>query len=210
MDVNLKKNISDPVLRKLIKKCPKPIFEDRSERLFERLVETIISQQLSIKAADTIFERFVKLFRKRDSSSLLQKDKEKVIAFPSAKEVLKMKDEKIRSAGISFRKISYIKGIAQAFLDEKIIIKELKKLSDEEVIIKLTELKGIGKWTAEMILIFSLQRPDVFSVGDLGLRRAIEKLYGISDFKEILKLSESWKPYRSLASWYLWRSLENK
>lgn len=186
---------SDPILKKLIKKYPAPVFEDMSEILFERLVDSIISQQLSVKAAGTIFSRFQRLFKTK--------------SFPIPKEVLKISDKKIRSAGISFRKISYIKGVAQAFLDEKIISKELKKLSDEEVIIKLTELKGIGKWTAEMILIFSLQRPDVFSIGDAGLRRAIENLYKISDQKEMLKLSESWKPHRSTASWYLWRSLEN-
>ena len=185
----------DPILKKLVKKYPAPDFEDRSERLFERLVDAIISQQLSVKAADTIFARFQKLFKNK--------------AFPSPQQVIKMTDEKIRGAGISFQKIKYIKGIAQAFLDKKIIVEEIRKLSDDEIIVKLTELKGVGKWTAEMILIFSLQRQDVFSIGDLGLRRAIEKLYGITDLKKVLELTESWKPNRSTAAWYLWRSLEN-
>ncbi len=185
----------DPILNKLIKKYPSPVFEDRSKRLFERLVEAIISQQLSVKAADTIFNRFLDIFKTK--------------SFPSPKEVLKINDEKIRKAGISYRKIEYIKGIAQSFLDKKIDIKAIKNVSDEEVIVELTKLKGIGKWTAEMILIFSLQRPDVFSIGDAGLRRAIEKLYGITNQTEMLSLSETWKPFRSTASWYLWRSLEN-
>jgi DNA-3-methyladenine glycosylase II len=186
---------SDPILKKLQKKYPAPIFEDRSERLFERLTESIISQQLSVKAADTIFGRFVKLF-KSDS-------------FPTPQQVLKISDQEIRSAGISFRKIEYIKGIAKAFLDKQIMTDQIKILSDEQIIIELTKLKGIGKWTAEMMLIFTFQRQDVFSIGDAGLRRAIQNLYKISDLEEMLKLSENWKPYRSTASWYLWRSLEN-
>ena len=187
---------NDPILNKLATIYPPPTFEDRSEFLFERLTDAIISQQLSVKAADTIFERFKKLFHSQN--------------FPTPKQVLRLQEEKIRSAGISYAKISYIKSIAHAFNDGLINIQELKQMNDEEVIKNLTKLKGVGKWTAEMILIFTLQRPDVFSLGDLGLRRSIEKLYNISDVKKVEKLSQTWKPYRSTACWYLWRSLENK
>src|SRR5258708_7735469 len=186
----------DAILKKLIKKYPPPNFEDRSEFLFERLIDSIISQQLSVKAADTIFARFKQLFAPK--------------VFPSPEDVLDIHEEKIRKAGISYAKISYIKSIAQAFTMNQVHIQKIKSMSDEDVITELTKLKGVGKWTAEMILIFTLQRADVFSIGDLGLRRAVENLYGITDIKKIIELSETWKPHRSTACWYLWRSLENK
>lgn len=185
----------DPILQKLIKKYPAPTFTDRSEFLFYELIESIISQQLSIKAADTIFGRFKNLFGNK---------------FPTPSLVLAMDDEKLRACGLSFAKVSYVKSVANAFVSDLIDIEKIKKQSDEEVIEELTQIKGVGRWTAEMILIFTLKRPDVFSIGDLGLRNAITNLYGITDKKEMLALSEKWKPYRSTACWYLWRSLENK
>lgn len=121
-----------------------------------------------------------------------------------------MEDEKIRNAGISFSKINYIKSVANAFVSDLIDIEKIRKQSDKEVIAELTQIKGIGRWTAEMILIFTLERPDVFSIGDLGLRNAITSLYGITDQKEMIRLAETWSPHRSTACWYLWRSLENK
>lgn len=187
---------TDPILQKLIKKYPAPNFTDRSEFLFEDLIESVISQQLSVKASDTIFRRFKTLYTSQ--------------SFPTPQEVLSMDEQKIREAGISFQKISYIKNIATAFVNNEINIQEIKNMSDEEVILHLTQLKGVGEWTAEMILIFTLNRPDVFSLGDLGLRRAVKNLYGISDHKDILALSGNWRPNRSTACWYLWRSLENK
>ncbi len=186
---------TDPILQQLVKKYPKPHFEDRSEFLMRELIESVISQQLSIKASDTIFARFVGLFPDGE--------------FPTAEEILHMNDETIRSAGLSFAKVSYVKSIANAFVSDLVDIEKIRKQSDEEVIQELTQIKGIGRWTAEMILIFTLKRSDIFSIGDLGLRNAITKLYSISDRKEMLKLSENWKPYRSTACWYLWRSLEN-
>ncbi|SRR6266568_151076 len=187
---------SDPILKKFVKKYPKPQFEDRSKFLMRELIESVVSQQLSVKAADTIFARFVGLFPGGE--------------FPTAEQILEMEDEMIRNAGLSYAKITYINSVANAFVSDLIDIEKIKKQSDEEVVSELTQIKGIGRWTAEMILIFTLKRPDVFSIGDLGLRNAITKLYGISDRNEMLKLSESWKPYRSTACWYLWRSLENK
>ncbi|SRR5260221_7068657 len=197
--------LSDKILNQLIKKYPAPKFVDRTEFLFEDLVESIISQQLSVKAANTIYGRFKDLF-----PVIASKAKQSRSAFPNPQQILQMDDQKIRAAGISFAKISYIKYIAKAFANNEIKIAELKNMSDEEVMMHLTNLKGVGKWTAEMTLIFTLHRPDIFSLGDAGLRRAIQTLYGITDEKKMLKLSESWKPHRSTASWYLWRSLENK
>ena len=124
--------------------------------------------------------------------------------------ILGKDDETIRGAGLSYAKVSYVKSIAKAFVSDLIDVEKIKNQTDEEVIIELTKIKGIGRWTAEMILIFTLKRPDVFSIGDLGLRNAITKLYGITDRKEMSSLSENWRPYRSTACWYLWRSLENK
>ncbi len=184
----------DKILNKLVKQYGSPTFLDREEPLFEGLIGSIISQQLSTKAADTIYKRFLALFDNR---------------FPTPKQILKIDKEKVRGAGISYMKISYMKDVAKAF-DEKLIDEEkIKKMNDEKVMVELIKLRGVGKWTAEMILIFNLKRPDIFSLGDFGLRRAIRILYGITDEKEILKLSENWKPNRSIACWYLWQSLDN-
>jgi len=109
---------------------------------------------------------------------------------------------------MSYSKTNYIKNIARAFKEGELVMAEIIKMTDEEVIKELTKIKGVGKWTAEMILIFTLKREDVFSLGDAGLRRAIKNLYKLEKDADILKLSEKWKPFRSHASWYLWRSLE--
>ena len=184
----------DPVLKKLHKKYGPHKFEDRSEKLYEELVSSIISQQLSNKAADTIYNRFLTLFKGKH---------------PKPKDLLKTDEEILRSAGMSYSKAGYIKNIAAAFENKDLDFVKIKKMSDEEIINELTKIKGVGKWTAEMTLIFTLEREDIFSLGDAGLKRAIKNLYGIEKDDEILKLAESWKPRRSLACWYLWRSLEN-
>lgn len=184
----------DPILNKLHKKYGPHEFEDRSDKLYEELIESIISQQLSGKAADTIYKRFLSLFSNK---------------FPSAKQILEADTKKLRSAGMSYSKASYIKNIAKAFKDKTLSIEKIEKLSDDDVKKELVKIKGIGNWTAEMTLIFTLKRQDVFSLGDAGLRRAIKNLYKIEKIEDILKLAESWKPKRSYACWYLWRSLEN-
>ena len=187
----------DPILNKLHKKYGLPTnFKDRTEFLYEELVESIISQQLSGKAADTIFKRFLGLYPKSK--------------FPKPVVLLKTDIEKLRSAGMSYGKAGYIKNIAEAFVKKELDANKLKKLNDEEIIKELTKIKGIGKWTAEMTLMFTFNRPDVFSLGDAGLRRAIKNLYNLDKETDILKLAETWKPKRSFASWYLWRSLENR
>ena len=189
-------HFDDPIMQKLVATCPAPQFEDKSSHLMESLIESIVSQQLSVKAADTIFARFVTLFNSNN--------------FPSAKNILEMDDELMRGAGISYAKIKYIKCVANAFISDLIDIQKITAQTDEEVINELVQIKGVGRWTAEMTLIFTLQRPDVFSVDDNGLQRAITNLYGITDKKEMVKLAEQWKPYRSSACWYLWKSLEIK
>lgn len=187
----------DPILNKLVKTYGPPNnLKDRTEFLYEELIESIIGQQLSGKAADTIFKRFLALYKNNK--------------FPKSKELLKTDIEKLRSAGMSYSKAGYIKNIAQAFVNKELDVKKLRKLTDEEIIFILTKIKGVGRWTAEMILIFTFQREDVFSLGDAGLRRAIKNLYKIEKEKDILELAEIWKPKRSFACWYLWRSLENR
>lgn len=189
------KMFKDPILNRLVKKYGAPDgIKDRSEFLYEELVESIIGQQLSGKAADTIFKRFLALFDNK---------------FPPPEKLIKTDDEKLRSAGMSYSKAKYIKNIALAFKNKDLDVTKLKKLSDEEVVKELTEIKGVGNWTAEMILIFTFKREDVFSLGDAGLKRAIKNLYNIEKDVDILKLAEKWKPNRSLACWYLWKSLDN-
>ncbi|MBI3385295.1 DNA-3-methyladenine glycosylase 2 family protein [Candidatus Gottesmanbacteria bacterium] len=185
----------DKKLGGLIKKHGELKWEWGSD-LFSDLIESIVNQQLSGKAAATIFGRFKKLFTTKK--------------FPSPSDILKISDEKIRTCGISLAKIKYIKGLCQAILAGNLNLDKLPSLSDEEVITELIKLKGIGKWTAEMILMFSLKREDVFSLGDLGLRKAVAKSYGVKqdDFRQIEKISQKWKPYRTIASRYLWKSLE--
>lgn len=186
----------DKVLKKLIKAHEVPYWKGKGE-LFEDLIDSIISQQLSGKAAATIFQRFKDLYGKK---------------FPTPKQILDTSDEKLRGVGLSRAKTIYVKALAQAVADGSLNLKTLPNMDDETITVELTKVKGIGRWTSEMILMFSLGRPDVFSSGDLALCKAVYNLYGIdpSDKKKIEALSLTWKPYRSLASRYLWKSLEKK
>lgn len=169
-----------------------------SKNIFADLVEAIANQQLSEKAGATIFKRFKGLFSPR--------------RFPKPKDIFEITDEKIREAGLSWSKVRYIKGLSEIMHQKKIDLKKLFDQSDEEVIETLVAIKGVGRWTAEMILIFSLNRLDVFSMGDLGLRTAVSKLYRVDrgNLKKIERISLQWKPFRSTASRYLWKSLDNK
>jgi DNA-3-methyladenine glycosylase II len=177
---------------------------------FRELVEAILSQQLSVKASDTITARMVALFPGKD--------------FPTPQDILAVRTKKLRSVGVSGQKAAYLKDLAEHVLKNKIDFKKIASQSDEEVIVELVAVKGIGRWTAEMFLMFSLGRPDVFSAGDLGLRNAMNRLYGKKTtgkrerrpeasppkeltLKEIERISARWSPYRTLACRYLWASL---
>ncbi len=187
---------SDPVLRAAIKKIKLPHREPRAN-YFESLVTAIVNQQLSGKAAATILARFAALFPRKK--------------FPTPKDVLKMPAAKMRKAGLSGMKISFLKDLSGKVLDGSIDLKKIYTWGDEEVIEHLVSVKGIGRWTAEMFLMFSLGREDVFSYGDLGLRNAIKKLYKMKKHptpRQAERISGKWKPYRSLASRYLWASLD--
>lgn len=159
----------------------------KKSQYFEDLVNAICSQQLSGKAAETIFGRVKKLLVKITAVNILSKT-----------------DQELRDCGLSWSKVSYIKDLATRVKNEELLINNLNSLQDEEVITELTKVKGIGRWTAEMFLMFSLARPDILPNADLGINKALKNL----NIKP--KDTEKWKPYRTVASWYLWRSLENR
>lgn len=153
-------------------------------------------QQLAGSAADAIHGRFMKIYGGR---------------FPAPARLLRTPAEKLRGVGLSGRKTEYICDLARRVHDGSIDLPALASMADEQVVEKLTEVKGIGRWTAEMFLIFNLGRPDVLPVGDLGLRRAMQKLYRLRSLPEpekMERIAEPWRPYRSVATWYLWKSLD--
>ncbi len=174
----------------------KPVLT-KSQDYFLSLCREIVSQQLSGKSAHAIFTRFLKLFPKQKQN---------------AQKILKFTDQKLRDVGMSWAKVKYLKDLAQKVVNKEINLKKLDGLGDLQVIEELTKVKGIGPWTAEMFLIFSLAREDVFSFGDLGLKKAIMKLYKHEKptQKQLERIVNKWKPYRSYAAILLWRSLDNR
>lgn len=186
--------VSDPILAKVIKEDWE-IKLIKKEDLFLELCDHIISQQLSIKASAAILNRFIEIFpdKKLDPKYLL-----------------KIPDEKIREIGVSWGKVKYLKDLSERIVKGELKLEELDKLSNEEIINELVKVKGIGKWTAEMFLISTLGREDVFSYGDLGLRRAVQRIYQLDhepSVEEAEELASKWVPYRSYACKILWRSL---
>lgn len=168
------------------------------EDYFFALCREIISQQLSDKAAEAIFTRFIKLFSSKKITP---------------ETILKKPDIVLRNCGMAWSKVRFIKDLAQKVKDGTLQLKKLKDLDDHLVLQEVTKVKGIGPWTAEMFLMFTLQRNDVFSHGDLGLRKAIKKLYKFKKEptkKQVEKIVEKWKPYRTYACRILWKSLELK
>jgi DNA-3-methyladenine glycosylase II len=188
----------DPVMAELINNHHLPQLSPSTDgaAIFQFLFESIISQQLSVKVADVITARVYGLLPDG-------------LATPQA--ILGLDQEQIRDCGVSYAKIRYIRSAADAAVSGLVDYQNLLNQSDEAVIAELTQIVGVGRWTAEMLLIFGLGRPDVFSVGDLGLRNAVAKLYGLDrdDRSGIAQFAEQWSPYRSLASRYLWASLNN-
>jgi len=186
----------DPIIYKIAVKVELGEL-NRPPDYFVDLVDSIVSQQLSGKAAATIFGRLKKLFPKEQITP---------------EKLVKLDTEKIRGAGISYSKIKYIKGIAQAVISKEVNLEALEKLSNEEVINELVKLKGVGVWTAEMFLMFTLLRVDIFSAGDLGLQNAMIKLYKLDKptKEKLLEISAKWSPHRTLASRILWKSLDNR
>ena len=183
----------DPNLAKIIHQIGK--YEIRLvKNPYRSLIDAIITQQLSGAAADSISKKFQKLYQR----------------YPRPTDVIATSDFKLRSAGLSKMKVAYIKDLSEKIHSKKLRINSLKDRTDEEVITHLTQVKGIGRWTAEMFLIFSLGRLDVLPVGDLGLKKGIQRLYSMPDLpekEEIEEIAEDWRPYRTIATWYIWKSL---
>lgn len=161
------------------------------------LLRAIVGQQLSVKAAATIYGRFTDLFGGRT---------------PSPEEILEVDPDTLRGVGFSRAKASYVRSLAENVVSGELELDRLDELPDEEVAAELVAIKGIGRWSADMFLIFHLGRPDVLPVGDLGVRNAVARLYGLEALPsaaELEALGERWRPWRSLASLYLWESLDN-
>lgn len=162
------------------------------------LLRSIVGQQLSTKAARSIYERIIGLF---DGGT------------PSPQRLLEADPDTLRAAGLSRSKVTYMRSLAEHVISGELELERLDELGDDDVTREITAVKGLGRWSADMFLIFHLGRPDVLPVGDLGVRRAVERAYGleiIPPAADVEALGERWRPYRSLASLYLWRSLDNE
>jgi DNA-3-methyladenine glycosylase II len=190
----------DPVLREAIKSIGPCLMADRQRKdHLTALVGAIVSQQLSTKAAATIFGRFAALFPEHQ--------------IPNAAAIDTIRDDQLRIVGFSGQKIGYLRDLCARIHDGRLNLDELESLDDEVVIERLTAVKGFGRWTAEMFLMFRLHRPDVLPVGDLGIVNAIQRLYRMRKRPKpdrVRKMGEAWRPYRSVASWYLWQTLRNE
>ena len=187
----------DPLLGPVVAQHPKPEFQ-MSDCVFASLSGAIISQQLSTKASATIYGRFLKLIRKKK---------------PDAKAVLKCSLEQLRGVGVSRQKASYLLDLAEKTLNGELHIDRLAEMSDDEVIVEITNVKGLGEWSAHMFLMFALCRPDVWPVGDLGIQNGLRDLLGREERlspDELYEVAEAWRPYRTVAARYVWDSLDNK
>lgn len=193
---------ADPVMERLVEEHGALVREDlKRERpgdAYGALLRSIVGQQLSTKAAATIYRRMLDLF---DGHA------------PTPKQLLAVDPDRIRAAGLSRPKISYLRDLAEHVEQGELELEHFDELPDEEVIEQLTAVKGIGEWSAHMFLMFHLRRPDVLPVGDQGIRRAVQveyRLRKLPDAKRLERIARPWRPYRTLACLYLWSSLDNK
>jgi len=188
----------DPILRELMRAHgPCGLSARQHADPFKALTRAIVGQQLSAKAAATIFSRFEALFD----------------TFPTPAQVLAVSDDRLRGVGLSTQKLGYLRDLCMRIVEGELPLDVLDRMDDEAVIERLTQVKGIGRWTAEMFLIFRLQRPDVLPVGDLGIVRAVQRAYKLRKAPSpdrLTRIGEAWRPYRSVACWYLWASLNNE
>jgi DNA-3-methyladenine glycosylase II len=186
----------DPVMARIVQQVGVYDATYRRER-FPALARAIIFQQLAGSAARAILKRFIELFPGR--------------RFPSPEQVVATSEARLRKVGLSRAKALYIKGLAADVVAKKVNFHRFPKMEDDAIIAELTQVKGIGQWTAEMFLMFNLGRPDVMPAGDLGVQNAVMKAYGMAKRptpKELREFAQRWKPHRTAAAWYLWRSLE--
>ncbi|GAB3504775.1 3-methyladenine DNA glycosylase AlkA [Spirosoma knui] len=189
----------DLIMARLIAETSAPkIFNDYADDVYLALLESIVSQQISVKAADAIFARFRALFPD---------------GYPAAEAVLGMSAEELRSAGLSFQKIKYLQSVAEFTLAHPMDRAHLDPMTDEEIVQYLIPIKGVGRWTVEMLLMFVLNRPDVFPIDDLVIRQRMmlaypERTQGLTGrplYKELHAIADAWRPYRTTACRYLWR-----
>lgn len=185
----------DPVMAVLIERYPPPEPRGAGD-FFVDLIDSIVSQQLSVKAAAAIMARLTALFGD---------------GRVTPEGLARLGEEELRAAGLSRAKVRAVREVAAAFVAGEVSAERLTSLSEAEFVAEITKLRGIGPWTAEMLLIFSLGRPDIFSVGDLGLRNAVARHYGVDreDRDAIREIASRWSPWRSVACHYLWKSLDN-
>lgn len=189
----------DPVLKPVIERYGLADITPHAD-YYQELVESIVGQQLSVKAAWAIRQKFVNLFGG---------------SFPAPEQIFEKTPEELRGAGLSWAKAKYIQDLARHVLDNKIQFDQFDSLSNEEIIKELTDVKGVGEWTAHMFLMFCMGRLDVLPVGDLGIKNGIRALYKLKDVptpEQITRIAKRnhWHPYESIASWYVWASLDNK
>lgn len=183
----------DKVLRRIIRDYPDANLRTRGDA-FQTLARSIVGQQISVKAAQAVWDRFETLAGR---------------VAPHA--VVALEDDAMRAAGLSRMKVAYLKDLAGRFHEGQLKPRRWARMDDEAVIADLVQVKGIGRWSVEMFLIFHLMRPDVLPVGDLGLQRAMERLYNGGEAltrDDMRELAEPWRPWASVATWYLWRSLD--
>jgi DNA-3-methyladenine glycosylase II len=200
LEVQLPHLKKDKVLKKIILSVGE-IKTKKNLDLYFGLMRSIVSQQLSIKAAATIWGRFLDSFNE---------------GYPDPEILLKMKDDQLRAVGLSYQKAGYLKNIARFSIERTLDYKLLKLKTDDELIEYLVEIKGVGRWTVEMLLMFSLNRYDVFPIDDLGIQNGIKSLYKLNPenkkqlHSQMIEIANSWKPYRSLACMYVWRYKDTK
>ena len=183
----------DKKLSKVIKSYPDDFLFSKSDPFFT-LARSIVGQQISVKAAQSVWDKL-----------------EIKVSKINPQIIIKTHSNTLKSVGLSRQKVNYLKNLASAFIERNIKLDMWNKMTDEEIIQDLIQIKGIGRWTAEMFLIFNLCRPDVFPLDDIGMIKGLCKIYKLRyplDKVVVLKLGNKWKPYRSVATWYLWRTLD--
>jgi DNA-3-methyladenine glycosylase II len=194
---------ADPVMAELVERFGELSLETRRRRrppldAYGTLLRSVVGQQLSAKAASTIYARVLDLFGG---------------ATPAPAELLEIAPERLREAGLSGRKVEYVRDLASHVLSGELELDRLEALSDDDVIAEITAIRGLGVWSAQMFLMFFLERPDVLPAGDLGIRNAVKAAYGLDEVPppaELERIAEPWRPHRTLACVYLWESLANE
>jgi DNA-3-methyladenine glycosylase II len=185
----------DPIAKNIIEQTEIESLQLGNSDLYISMTEAILSQQLSVKVSDTIIKRYFNLFPN---------------AVPTAEKVLEIEDDIIRAVGVSYQKINYLKSLSAFHQKNGIDREKLDQMSDHEIIDYLLPIKGVGKWTVEMMLIFTLQRPDVFPVDDLAICQKMVQLYGLTETgknlkKKLISIAENWSPYRSIVTRAIWK-----